>query len=255
MVRFVQIGQLLSIGCLLCSFSVVSAGTMRVCVDHYPPFQVLSADAEPIGENIAALRLMAKLLEHDLSFETSPNFARCLHMLEGGRVDVVAGLIDKPERHTYSYFLPFRPDSRYVFISLKGFRAIKDYDGLVDASIGVSRETQYFERFDSDQRLRKVMTNDMISATNMLLRSRFDILILPKVVLPSLKKHYPEFEQKLMVHPYTYEEIRPIYFGVSRKHQMNISLHEMERIIGEAYEQERFMSEVEQFILEHIELY
>ncbi|MXR68470.1 transporter substrate-binding domain-containing protein [Shewanella sp. JBTF-M18] len=228
---------------------------MRVCVDNYPPFQILEPDRSPIGEHVAALELFASLLQRRLVFVSSPNFARCLHMLEQGSVDVLAGIYAKPERAAYSYFLPYRNDGRFVFISQKALANVNDYEDLTTLDIGVSRETEYFDRFDSDARLHKVQTNDVISATNMLLKGRFDLLIVSEVVLPSLRARFGDFDDKLRVHPYTHEEHRQVYFGVSKRHQMGIPLSKMQAIIGQAYEEGRFMQVVEEFAKQHLEHY
>ena len=229
--------------------------TMRVCVDHYPPFQILEGEHEPIGENIAALELFAHLLQRHLTFISSPNFARCLHMLEQGSADVVAGIYAKPERAAYSHFLPYRDDGRFVFISQRELASVNDYEDLRPLSIGVSRETEYFDRFDKDDRLNKVETNDVISATNMLLKGRFELLIVSEVVLPSLGARFRDFDDKLRVHPYSHEEHRQVYFGVSKRHQMGIPMDKMQEIITQAYEEGRFMQAVEQFATQHLEHY
>ena len=228
---------------------------MRVCVDHYPPFQILQPEQPPIGEHVAALELFASLLQRQLTFIASPNFARCLHMLEQGSVDVLAGIYAKPERAAFSYFLPYRNDGRFVFISQQTLANVNDYEDLSALSIGVSRETEYFDRFDGDAKLNKVQTNDVISATNMLLKGRFDLLIVSEVVLPSLRARFSDFDDKLKVHPYSHAEQRLVYFGVSKRHQMAIPLSEMQAIIGQAYEEGRFMQVVEEFATYHLERY
>ncbi|QYJ84907.1 hypothetical protein K0I73_11650 [Shewanella mesophila] len=176
-------------------------------------------------------------------------------MLEMGSTDIVAGLIAKPERERYSYFLPYRPDSSYSFISQLSLPAITHYEELKQYSIGISRDTQYFERFDQDKNLRKLVTNDVNVATNMLLKERFQVLIVPTTVLPSLKRRFPQFEQQLIVHPYSFKEDRIIYFGLSKKHQLDLPIEQIESIVTKAYEQGLFMQEIDKFISEHIEYY
>ncbi|ASJ97213.1 substrate-binding periplasmic protein [Shewanella marisflavi] len=230
-------------------------GAIRVCVDNYPPFQILVPGEAPKGEHIAALELFAALLERRLEYITSPNFARCLHMLENGGVDLLAGLYAKPEREVYSDFLPYRSDGRFVFISQKTLTSVTSYEDLTPLTIAISRQTEYFERFDKDVSLHKVETNDVISATNMLLKGRFDLLIVSEVVLPSLKARFSDFENKLKVHPYSYEEERQVYFAVSKRHQIGLPLAKMQALIGQAYEEGLFMREIERFAEQNIEYY
>lgn len=101
----------------LCAF-VASAGQLRACIDEFPPYQSLMP--EPHGNNIAALRLFAKLIDHDPVFLPSPNFARCQRMLDMGDADIVAGVIASPERQQRWILLPYRRDSRYLFLTRPG---------------------------------------------------------------------------------------------------------------------------------------
>ncbi|WP_179024374.1 ABC transporter substrate-binding protein [Shewanella sp. Scap07] len=236
------------------NFPAWAAPKLRLCVDHYPPFQIIE-DEQVTGENVVAARLFAQLIDHELVIEQSPNFARCLRMLETGNVDMVAGLIQQPQRMTYAHFLPFRLDSAYRFISDLTVADIHQYQALRQHTIGVSRDTFYFERFDQDKQLRKVVVNSIDIAMNMLLKGRFDLLIAPEITLASLQRRFPQFVERLKVHPYQFQEQRLIYFGVSRKHKLSISDIQLQRTIEQAYREQEFQKEIERFIESNVDWY
>ncbi|WP_394205692.1 substrate-binding periplasmic protein [Shewanella waksmanii] len=239
---------------ILMSFPIWAQPKLRLCVDHYPPFQIVQGE-HVSGENLVAARLFATLIEHRLEIVKSPNFARCLRMLETGDVDLIAGLIQQPQRMTYAHFLPYRPDSAYRFISDLTVADIYQYDALQGHTIGVSRDTYYFERFDQDQQLRKIVVNSAEIAMNMLLRGRFELLIVPEITIASLQKRFPQFEQRLKIHPYQFQEQRVIYFGVSRKHQLQIDDAKLKAVIDSAYQQQLFIHEIARFVEQNVDWY
>ena len=231
-----------------------AAPSMRVCIDHYPPFQIISDDGIT-GESLVALNLLAKLIGHELVIKTSPNFARCLRMLEVGQVDVVAGLILQPKRQVYASFLHYREDSHYLFISRDPDIDIVDYEQLADYTIAVSRHTHYFDRFDQDPELSKMVVNDLKTAIAMLAKQRFDLLIVPEMVLPSIRQDFAQFDSLFKVHSYRFKPQRIIYFGFSRKHQLVIEPDMLSTTVESAYEDGLFIKEIEEFTSEHLEWY
>ena len=247
--------RLLQLLCLVLAmyFPVATGAAMRACVDHFPPMQFLTP--EVTGENIVALKRLAQLIDHDLQILESPNFARCMWMLETGQADIIAGVIDKPERHQFALLLPYRFDSTYLFVSLEGTSPIERYEDLQSRIIGVSRHTSYFERFDDDDSLYKSVVSDVRVAMRMLLKQRLDVVIVPEKMQKILWQEFNSSDVPLQVNPFTYKENRPLYFGVSKKHQLAIENDKLEQIVVEASAQNVFQSEIDLFIQSHIELY
>ncbi|AQS35683.1 periplasmic component of amino acid ABC-type transporter/signal transduction system [Shewanella psychrophila] len=239
---------------LMFGLPVWAAPAMRACIDHYPPFQIITDDGI-MGESLVALNLLAKLIKHDLVIKTSPNFARCLRMLKVGQVDVVAGLILKPKRQAYASFLPYREDSHYVFISRDPDINIEYYEQLANHTIAVSRHTHYFDRFDQDPELRKIVVNDIKTAIAMLAKERFELLIVPEMILPSIRRDFTQFDNLFKVHPYRFKPQRIVYFGFSRKHQLVIEPDMLSTTVEAAYENGLFIKEIETFTNEHLEWY
>lgn len=223
----------------LCAF-VASAGQLRACIDEFPPYQSLMP--EPHGNNIAALRLFAKLIDHDPVFLPSPNFARCQRMLDMGDADIVAGVIASPERQQRWILLPYRRDSRYLFLTRPGGVTVSRYDNLLGHSIAVSRNTMYFDDFDNDSRLKKQVVGDLVTGVRMLLADRVDVVIAPENALPFLSREFSNFAQAVQVSDYRYQEDRVIQFALSRQHRLDIDEQRLRRVITEAFEQSVFES-------------
>nr|WP_275403213.1 transporter substrate-binding domain-containing protein [Shewanella litorisediminis] len=205
-----------------------------------PPYQSLTP--EPHGDNIAALRLLAKLINHELVFLPSPNFARCQRMLDTGDADIVAGVIASPERQQRWILLPYRQDSRYLFLTRPGGVSVARYEDLLGHSIAVSRNTMYFDDFDNDSRLKKEVVGDLVTGVRMLLADRVDVVIAPENALPSLAREFSNFAQAVQVSEYGYQEDRVIQFALSRFHRLDIDEQRLRRVIVEAFEQSLFES-------------
>jgi len=98
----------------------INAKTIKACIDHYPPFQMLSP--KPSGENISAINLLAKILKREITYVEGDSFDYCIKLLKLGQVDILAGLNDNPQRHEFAYLLPYLKKQTEGFITLVGKR-------------------------------------------------------------------------------------------------------------------------------------
>jgi len=98
----------------------INAKSIKVCIDHYPPFQMLSP--KPSGENISAINLLAKILKREITYVEGDSFDYCIKLLEVGQVDILAGLNDNPQRHEFAYLLPYSKKQAGEFFAWAGER-------------------------------------------------------------------------------------------------------------------------------------
>ncbi|AZQ09782.1 substrate-binding periplasmic protein [Shewanella khirikhana] len=217
---------------LFCAFGVCSA-EMRACVDEFPPYQ--SLEPKPHGDNIIALMKLAELIDHQPVFVPSPNFARCLHMLDTGRVDIVAGIINSENRDQRWLLLPYRQDARYVFLYRPGTEPVRRYEDLRGHLIAVSRNTLYFERFDEDKQLQREVVSDLPTGVRMLLADRVGLVIAPENALPFLASQFSGFHEAVRVSEFGVQPERIIHFAVSRRHKLAISNNELATLADKAY--------------------
>ena len=240
--------------CFIVSFLAFStlASTMKVCIDHYPPLQILSE--QPKGESIAALKELAKLLGHNIEFIPGPNFARCLRMLELGQVDVLAGLVDDPARYHFAHFVPYQADDSYIFVSRIDSPDIVNFEDLAKYLVGITKYTKYFKQLESEQAIKKVLIKDIASGLKMLLRKRIDVIVTSKAILQSIQNELGNIGDQIKVNPYSYHTDRNICFALSKKSKLTFTANDLLKI-KQAAHQQVFSDAIEKFILENPELY
>ena len=237
-----------------CLSFFAQASTIKVCIDHYPPLQILSE--QPKGESIAALKELAKLLGHKLEFIPGPNFARCLRMLELGQVDVLAGLVDDPSRHNFAHFVPYQADDGYIFVSRIDSPDIVNFDDLSKHLVGITKNTKYFKQLETEQAIKKVLIKDIASGLKMLLRKRIDVIVTSKTILQSTQNELGDIDidSKIKINPYRYHTQRNLCFALSKKSKLTFTANDLLKI-QQAARQQVFSKVIEEFILQNPELY
>lgn len=188
--------------------------SLIACIDEHPPYQILGE--QPKGLHIDALHKLSTLLAKNITFIQSPNFARCVALLERGEVNVIAGLNPTEERKRFAFFAPFKQADSLKVISKQEI-TIKSYDDFKNKIIGVSRGTLYFHRFDQDKELDKIeMQNDRIGLS-LLQKQRIDLMMVSPALLEMFAKDIKN--ANLKISPITLEELRnkETFFGFSKK--------------------------------------
>ncbi|WP_022663966.1 substrate-binding periplasmic protein [Desulfospira joergensenii] len=137
------------------------------------------AEEKNNGLSAEILQAIAKKLDTRLVFLYAP-FARRLYMMKSGTIDLMTGLLKRPEREEYIYFIqpPYRLGSDTVFFVPGGKSAlIQTYDDLYPLSIGTTLESKYFLRFDGDNTLNKEPVSNVSFNFKKLLLGRLDTVI------------------------------------------------------------------------------
>ncbi|MCJ8296266.1 MAG: transporter substrate-binding domain-containing protein [Colwellia sp.] len=244
----------LKVVCFVLCFSALfaSATTMKVCIDHYPPLQILTD--VPKGESIEVLEVLAKLLGHDIEYIPGPNFARCLRMLELGQVDVLAGLVDDPARRTFAQFVAYQEDDSYIFVSRIDTADIVSFDDLEKHIVGLTKNTKYFKELEFEQDISKVLIKDIITGLKMLLLKRIDVVVTSAPILQSIQNELGNINDKVKVNPYSYNTSRQLCFGFSKKSKLIFTADDMFKI-KQAAQQQVFSKAIEKFKIANPELY
>jgi len=228
---------LLMLSLLGTSLSQAQSKEIIACIDDHPPYQYLAT--LPHGTHISALEVLANVIDKELKFVQSPNFARCIAMLKKGDVDVIAGLNPTEERNQFAFYTPFKSADEVRVISKESI-IINTYSDFKGKIIGVPRGATYFPRFDDDDTLDKIsVQNDRIGFT-LLLKGRIDLIMLS----PLLLKNYSEEinNAKLKVSPISIEELRnnETFFGFSKFHKLNINNKDLIDKVTIAYQKGMF---------------
>ena len=204
------------------------------CIDHYPPYQVLGK--VPHGSHITALTRLAKVLKKQLVFIEATNFARCVKMLEVGKIDVIVGLNKNTKRDQFAFYAPYKIEDDHVFISAKT-NVIYNYVDLKGKIIGVPRGTTYFEKFDNDRTLTKISIQNVNNGIQLLLKKRIDVIITSTfsadllltererrhLITTTIKrKHYKRYKS---------------FFGFSKKNRLKLTTKKIIALTTAAFEQ------------------
>ncbi len=228
------------------------AATMKTCIDHYPPLQILSD--EPSGESVEVLKLLAKLLGHDIEFIPGPNFARCLRMLELGQVDALAALVDNPTRREFAYFVSYREDDSFIFVNRFDGKDIEKLEDLTGLVVGVTKSTSYFKELELEQKITKVLIKDITSGLKMLVKNRIDVIITSAPIFHSAQNELVNISDKIKVNSFKYHTVRKQSFGLSKKSKLEFTSDDILKI-NQASQQNVFSKVIEQFISANPELY
>jgi polar amino acid transport system substrate-binding protein len=219
------------------SFTQAQSKALVACIDDHPPYQYLAT--KPYGTHISALEVLAEVLDKELTFVQSPNFARCVAMLKKGDVDVIAGLNKTAQRREFAFYAPFKPADLMKVISREGI-VINTYNDFKGKIIGVSRGSAYFPRFDNDDTLDKISVQNDRIGFSLLLKDRIDLIMISPALL---EIHYQEINnKKLKVSPIALEEVRnnTTFFGFSKRHKLNLSDKEILDKVADAYQKGLF---------------
>lgn len=213
------------------------SGELVACIDDHPPYQILAE--KPYGLHISALDVLAKELSKELAFIQAPNFARCVALLEKGKVDVIAGLTPSKERDKFAFYVPFKIADELRVISRSGIN-IESYDDFHGKIIGVSRGTDYFSRFDEDDRLKKIAMQSERIGFSLLLKKRIDLMMASPATIQALSKEISE--ANLNVSSIELEELRnkETAFGFSKAHRLGLTQEEIVTKVSSAYKKGLF---------------
>lgn len=150
-----------------------SAGSGEILVSR------LASDVGQSNPNIDVLNAVARRLDVKLELIRVP-FKRALLMMKNGKLDIMAGLLRKPEREKYIFYIqpPYKKRSDTVFFVLRGKAdTIMKYEDLYPLKIGSTIGAVYFPRFDGDTLLNKEPVPDGETSFRKLLAQRIHTVV------------------------------------------------------------------------------
>jgi polar amino acid transport system substrate-binding protein len=152
--------------------------TLTMCIDHYPPLQVIE-NKNATGENVEVVKRLVKKLGMKLTFTANTPFKRCLEYLKQGQVDLMSGLLSSDQRRQYAHlFLYDDLTVKSLFIH-KDSHPITEFAQLKGLNIGILRGVKQFTQFDTAPAgmFNKVEVNTLPAAFGMLAKKRLDVVI------------------------------------------------------------------------------
>ena len=110
--------------------NMVEAATIKVAVEHFPPWSFTKPTVG--GINIEIINKLCKKLNLKIEYIKCP-WNRCLHLMENGEADMLSGVLKRPEREKYLHFItpPYKTKSTKAFyLKKKGGVILKKFEDL-----------------------------------------------------------------------------------------------------------------------------
>lgn len=168
---------LLLLGTLMSS--AISAQTLKADFRHRPPEMLVDSSTNQLSGPLKdIIEEAAQQLGHSIEWSVVP-FARSLNSLKSGETDIVPRVIRNAEREQFvQYVGPISEQVKNImFVTRSDSADVKSYGDLKALNIGVKRGTAYFDQFDQDNTLRKVVVNDDFNIARMLEAKRIDAIV------------------------------------------------------------------------------
>jgi polar amino acid transport system substrate-binding protein len=169
--------------------------------------------------------------------------------MKDGTIDLISGLLKRPEREEYIHFVhpPYLERSDTVFFVQKGKSSlIETYADLYPLKIGTILGSQYFQQFDQDTRLHKEPVSGMLINFKKLLLGRLDTIVLPEGAGID-QIHKMGITDKIAMARYRFSKRKEVYIGISKKSRLMDNINEIETIIGSMIENK----EIKKIIIEY----
>ncbi|TQV70880.1 amino acid ABC transporter substrate-binding protein [Aliikangiella marina] len=209
----------------------------KVCIDHYPPLQIVKANGVVEGKNIELLELIAERVGFTPVYKTDIPFIRCLHCMRTGNCDVMVGLLDVDDRSEYMDMYQYAGRSDKIFYLNAGSTIkINRYEDLEGLTVGVGLGYRYFEQFDKEESLfEKVTVSTREQLFRMLLSNRIDTFICSLAICENILAKNPHWQFKVVRAAYSYTADNPTYFGLSKKSKLKIDKNKLSKTIESLY--------------------
>lgn len=228
-----------------------------MCIDHYPPLQVVLPEGKATGENVEVAREFVNRLGYELNFTADTPFKRCLQWLKEGLVDVMAGLLHSPQRELDYHLFLYDDHTVKRFFVRKNYINIHRFSDLEGLVIGVVRGSRQFEQFDKapEDMFTKVYVNTLSAAFGMLAKERVDTVVSTDYYGFTIINSHPEYRQKIMAADYTVTDGTKAYIAVSRKSQLVEDIERFKTLAQKMHQSGEFSELMKNFQQQHHEYY
>ncbi|GAB7022309.1 substrate-binding periplasmic protein [Salidesulfovibrio brasiliensis] len=149
-----------------------------VATEYWPPFRVGTRSGDIVGLDVDILDEAAKRMNVQFRWHQRP-WGRCLYELEQGIADIMTGVAWTEERAQYALYTdtPYYTCSPRFYALKENTGIVKSYDDLKGLTIGFTRDSAYFPRFDKDTSLMKRAGNNEEHLIRMVENGRWNIFV------------------------------------------------------------------------------
>lgn len=222
---------------------------LRVSFNDLPPWKVLGPGGEPAGIDVEFLGMLASRMGLSVEYVHYP-FKRGLKMMESGEIDLMIGVLRRPEREAYLHFIepPYKNESSKAFFVLKGREhAIASHEDLRGLRVGTVLGGRYYPEFDDDPRIDKYPVTSPELNISMLLAGRIDAFVMTETA-GDHRVAERGLEGKVVKARYVHRECQDVYVVLSRHSPHVARLEEFNRAMAELVAEGAFSRAREQFM-------
>ena len=229
--------------------------SLTMCVSHFPPYQVVLPGQMPIGENIAATTYFFNKLGFKINFTEDNSIWRCLGMLKAGKVDIMSGLLDAPERREFAHLLVYSSLNEKSFYVNKNGPKITKFADLKGLKIAVLKGIKQFEKFDNapDDYFEKVYVNDMAAAFRVLAAGKVDVVV--STEFNDLAKYQSSSNKDVKKITLNLDDAALLFIALSKKSKVAHLAEEFSLLSKKTYANDEFTQVINEFKLKNPEYY
>jgi polar amino acid transport system substrate-binding protein len=218
----------------VCSSPAQAQETIQVSFNPYPPAVTVDADGNPQGYDIRLLELLAERLGLRIEYHHYP-FSRGLRLMESGEIDMMIGVLRRPEREKYLFFVqpPYQKSVSTAFYVRKGEEGrIRSHADLYGLKIGTGIGVRYYPRFDADARLDKDAVRAGLMNFKRLIAGRVDAVVMNEEV-GDYRVVADGFQAEIGKAEYVHVESQEVHVVLSKKSRFAPRLEEFNRVMAE----------------------
>ena len=230
---------------------------LTMCVSHYPPYQVVAPGKSPIGENIAVTHYFFKQQGFTIQHTENNTFWRCLAMLEAGKVDIMSGLLDAPERREFAHLFAYSSlNEKSFYVNDKNLK-ISSFADLKGLKVAVIRDIKQFKQFDNapDGFFEKVYVSDLDAAIRVLAAGKVDVFISTNFLYLNKIKNQAKENQNIEEIKVKLDNHALLFTALSKKSKFAHLAPEFAKLSKTMYENGEFKQIIHEFKLNYPEYY
>lgn len=197
------------------------AETLVVAFNSYPPWK-LSLQGQPVGIDVDIIKAAAARVGLSVRFLKKGTQEECLRTLRRGQADMTSTMHRTPElEDSYIFVEPsYYPQTNKAFFQMRNTETpIRKYDDLKGLRIGVMKGAGTFERFDNDDSILKVPSEDVTQLINDLTQGMLDAFALNDVEGGYWVKTLG-YKEEIRRARYMFAGKDPVYFCFSKRSRL-----------------------------------
>jgi len=213
--------------------------TLRVAFNELPPWKITGRDGRPGG--IEFLKLLTQRMGLETEFVVLP-FKRGLKMLETGEVDLMTGILRRPNREPALHFIEpaYKTGSDKAFFVLKGSEGLlSSHEDLHALEVGTQLGTKYYPQFDNDAAISVRAVKEIDLNIKMLLAGRIDTFIITETV-GDYHVARRKLGHRIAKAKFAYRKQIEVHMAVSKKSRFAARLDEFNRVMQDLLDQGEF---------------